>query len=158
MEAEYANASKRQIVNRCSRTAASLSLGSFVECTRLTKAIATGTIIAAQAVLLIKADSVPVVSMMPKTIFFGVAPMQLITNKAIRRSRPHFVTPAAKMKAPINRKIVSDAYGAMAAAGLQTPKSGKSTIGRSDVTEIGAVSKHHQIAIQTRTPRQARPA
>ena len=46
----------------------------------------------------------------------------------------------------------------MAAAGLQICSKGNIMIGRSDVTAIGTVSKHHHSAIQTNIPRQARPA
>ena len=142
----------------CSCVAASGSPDFFVEWTRGIRAIATGTIMAAVAVLLMKAERNVVVSIRPKTIRFGVVPTKLITTSAMRRSRPQRITPPASMNAPRKRNTVSEAYGAIAALTLVTWKSGKSTIGSVEVTAIGTVSKHHQMAIQTRTPRQARPA
>lgn len=55
----------------------------------------------------------------------------------------------------MNRKIVPDAYGAIACAGLAIPNRGKSGMGRSEVTGIGTGSKSHQRTIQTTTAKQA---
>ena len=111
----------------------------------------TGSIITAVAVLLTHIEIKPVATINPAISRLGLVPISSTIPRAMRMCKFHFCIARASTKPPINRKIVSLAYGVTALLKVSTPRIGNSTIGSRAVAGKAIASVIHQIPISTAT-------